>query len=101
MLSHRVLFPLASRLLIFVFATCSYGLAQGVALSLSSASGTPGQPVVLNLSLNPAGDLPESTEWTVNYSTTDFTAATFALGSAGAGKLLSCNNGAGTATCLV
>src|ERR1700733_2294330 len=101
MLCPRVLFPHACRLWLFVLATCSYGLAQGVALSLSSASGAPGQPVVLNLSLNATGDLPESTEWTVNYSTSDFTAATFALGSAGAGKSLSCNNGAGTATCLV
>lgn len=57
--------------------------------------------MVLNLSLDATGDLPESTQWTVNYSTTDFTSATFAMGSADADKSLSCSNGDGTATCLV
>ena len=82
-----------------MYAAC--GFAQGVALSLSSGSGTPGQSVVLNLSLDATGNLPESTQWTLNYSAADFTSATFALGSANSDKQFSCSNGTGTTTCLV
>src|SRR5580658_1672250 len=101
MLCARVLFRHLCRLLLPVLATCTLTWGQGVALSLSSGSGTPGESVVLNLSLNATGASPQSTEWTLNYSTTDFTSASFALGSDDSDKSLSCSNGAGTATCLV
>ena len=87
--------------LLMALITCGYCLAQGVALNLSSGSGTPGSAVVLNLSLDATSDLPESTQWTLNYSTADFTSATIAPGPAAANKSLTCNNSAGTATCLV
>jgi hypothetical protein len=87
--------------LVIVLTSCSHGLAQSVALSLSSGSGSPGASVVLNISLNATGNLPNSTEWTLNYSPTDFTSASFAAGSGAVNKSLSCSNGSGTATCLV
>src|SRR5580698_2484097 len=101
MLRPRVLLPHACRLLMFVLATCSYGLAQGVALSLSSGSATPGTAVVLNISLDATNPLPESTQWTLNYSTTDFTSAAIVPGAGAANKSLTCTNGTGTATCLL
>ena len=88
-------------LLGFVLASCSNTWAQGVALSLSSGSGSPGQPVVLNLSLNASSTLPDSTEWTLNYSPTDFSSVTLAPAAGSTNKTLSCTNGTGTATCLV
>ena len=75
--------------------------AQGVALSLSSGSASPGGSVQLNISLEASGDLPTSAQWTLNYSTTDFTSAMVAAGSGVANKTLSCISGTGTATCLV
>jgi hypothetical protein len=98
---HRVLLHRVLLVLAIVLAGGTYGLAQGVALSLSSGSATPGQPVVLNISLDATGDLPESTEWTLNYSTADFSSATFSPGMGAANKSLTCSNGSGTATCLV
>lgn len=83
-----------------ILATCTYSSAQSVALSLSSGSGTPGQPVPLNIALNSTGDLPDSTQFTLNYSTNDFASASLAP-AAGSGKNLSCTDGPGTATCLV
>jgi hypothetical protein len=101
MLYFRLLSPQVCRLLAAVVATCCYGWAQGVVLSVSPGSGAPGQPVVLNLSLKATGNSPVSTEWTLNYSTTDFISATVALEAADTDKALSCSYGPGTATCLM
>lgn len=101
MLSRLAVLSPVSRLLAIVLVACGHCLAQGVALSLSSGSATPGSSVELNISLNASGDAPDSTEWTLNYSTTDFTSATFTPGTGAANKSISCNNGAGTATCVV
>src|SRR5580658_3773526 len=90
-----------SVVLVIGLGTCGHALAQGVALSLSSGSASPGGSVTLNIALNASGDLPASTEWTLNYSTTDFTAATFQSGPEDTSKSLSCNSGTGTATCVV
>ena len=83
--------------------TSSLAVGQ-VALSLSSGTATPGNPVVLNLSLNaPSGNQPAGLQWTLAYSTTDFSAISVAAGSAAtaAGKTLSCNNVSGSTTCLI
>src|SRR5271156_695593 len=101
MLSKFASLRRAPLLLVIVLGTCGHGFSQGVALGLSSGSGSPGGSVVLNVSLDATGDLPASTEWTLNYSTTDFTGATFASGGSDTGKSLTCNTGAGTATCVV
>jgi len=89
------------RLSFVLLAVCSNSRAQGVALSLSSASATPGQSVVLTLSSSATGTSPDSLQWTLNYSATDFTSASFAPAAGAANKTLTCTNGTGTATCLV
>src|SRR6266568_1619626 len=72
-----------ARFLIIALACGWSALAQGVALSLSSGSGTPGSFVSLNLSLTASTtQLPASTQWTLSYSTTDFLSARVAAGPA-------------------
>ena len=91
-----------SCLFVLGLAAYSHCLAQSAALNLSSASGTPGTAVVLNISSNATGNLPAAIEWTFNYSTTDFSSASVAPGPAAANKSVSCNTSApGTTTCLV
>ncbi len=91
----------AIRLLLLASFGCACVLAQSAALSLSSGSGSPGSTVVLNVSLAATGASPASVEWTFNYSTTDFSSASFAAGPDDSNKSLSCNSGSGTITCLV
>jgi hypothetical protein len=88
------------RLSIIGLAACVLCSAQGVTLGLSSGSGFPGSAVALNLSLtNAGGDPAASVEWTLGYSTVDFSSATVTTGPAAGNKELSCNSSAGTITC--
>lgn len=90
------------RTLIITSALCGAGWGQ-TALSLSSGSGSPGQTVTLNLSSSATGTAPAALQWTVGYSTSDFSSATMAIGSAGSGanKSIACNSGAGSIVCVL
>jgi hypothetical protein len=79
------------------------GLAQGVTLNLSSASGTPGTTVSLNITLFSSGTQPAAVHWTLNYSSVDFISATVSAGAAAtaASKQITCNNSTGSSTCVL
>jgi len=83
-------------------AASSCGFAQGVALSLSSGSGNPGSTVVLNLSVSSTSSQPAALEWTISYSTTDFSSVSVSAGAAAtaASKSISCNSTAGSRKCI-
>jgi hypothetical protein len=88
---------------IFALLVSSTALAQGVALSVSSGSGSPGGTVNLSILLTSTGTAPAALQWTLGYSTVDFTSAAVTIGAAGtaAGKQVSCTNTAGSSMCLV
>jgi hypothetical protein len=82
---------------------CSFCLA-GVNLGLSSGSATPGTTISLDIALTAAlSDPPASVEWTINYSTSDFSSVNVQLGPSGisANKSVSCTNTPGTKTCVL
>ena len=82
-------------------SACAFGQ---ITMSLSGGSGSPGAGVVLNLSMSdPSVTLPASLQWAMTYSTTDFSAISVVASSAAtaAGKTISCNNVAGTSTCVL
>ena len=81
-------------------ATCR---GQDVALSLSSGSASPGATVTLNISLTASTSLPASLEWTLSYSTVDFSSLTIAAGpvATGANKSVTCATSAGISRCIV
>jgi hypothetical protein len=88
---------------IAALALCSSCSAQGVTISLSSGSGSPGSTVVLNLSANSAaGNQPASVGWTMSYSPADFSSVSVSAGAAAtaASKAISCNNTAGSRKCV-
>lgn len=75
-----------------------------VALSMSSGSAAAGSTVTLDLSLADSGsDSPAALQWTLNYSTTDFSSAAISAGPAAtaAQKTLSCNPSSGSMICLL
>lgn len=102
-MQKNVVINLTIRLL-SVQAAVSLGcLAQTVTMGLSSASGSPGSPVTLELTMDGnSSDPAASLEWSVGYSTTDFSSIVVTAGPASisAGKTVSCNTIAGTMTCL-
>ena len=82
---------------------CASALAQSVALSATSASGTAGATATFSLSLaSAAGAQPVSLQWTLAYSTTDVSSiSVVAAGTAAStGKSVACSSGSGTITCL-
>jgi hypothetical protein len=81
----------------------SLAAAQTASLNLSSGSATAGSVATLNLSLASTVSQPAAVQWTVTYSTTDFTGLNVAAGAAAtaAGKSISCNNAPGVSTCVV
>ncbi len=76
---------------------------QNVAIGISSGSSSPGNTVALNISLTGTGPAPAAAQWTLDYSTADFSAVTVAAGAAAtaANKTLACNTTPGAITCLV
>ena len=78
-------------------------LGQDGTLSLSSGSAAPGASVTLNVSLNSSTTPPASLEWTLSYSTVDFSSVTIAAGpvAMGANKSVSCATGDGKSRCIV
>ncbi len=70
-------------------------------MELSSAEISAGNPVQLSLNLQSSGKAPASVQWTIHYSTKDFTSASISAGAAMAGKSLSCEKASGSATCVI
>src|ERR1700682_2393641 len=68
-------------------------LGQSLNLNLTSASGTPGSTVVLNIQLTTSGVSPAALEWTVNAPAPDIQSITPSVGAAasGATKAIQCN----------
>ncbi len=89
-----------ARLSILVALLSSLGIAQTASLSLSSGSGAPGSVVTLSLVLS-GTTTPAALEWTVTYPTADIASLTIVGGpvATAAGKTVTCNSTAGTATC--
>ena len=71
--------------------------AQTAALSLASGTGSPGSVVTLNLSVSATSTQLAGLQWTVNYSTTDIASLTVTSAQSAS---LTCNNTAGTSTCV-
>jgi hypothetical protein len=91
-------------LMIFTLLAISTCAGQPVSLSLDAGAASPGRTVSLGLNLSsPVFDPPVSVEWTLSYSTNDFSVLQISSGPAAtaANKQLSCTYGANTATCLV
>src|SRR5262249_35334856 len=88
--------------LILSFLATSSALAQGVSLSVSSSSASPGGTVTLNIALSSTAH-PVALQWTVGYSTVDFSSATVSVGPAAspAGKQVSCSHTPGSSSCIL
>ncbi|HEY1336033.1 MAG TPA: cohesin domain-containing protein, partial [Bryobacteraceae bacterium] len=83
---------------------CSMAFAQNASLSLAAGSGAPGSTVTLPLSLSAEGTRISGVQWTIAYSTADFSSASVSLGSAAdsAGKTVACNTSTpGQYRCLI
>src|SRR5689334_9698854 len=79
-------------------------VAWSATLSLGAASSAPGGSVSLSLNLASLGSSVVGAEWTLTYSTADFTSINIVAGSSvtAAGKQLFCSNPAtGQYVCLV
>ncbi len=94
----------AIRLLIVGLTTGFLCFSQNVTLGISSGSASPGSSLTLNVSLNnPAANPAASMEWTLHYSTTDFSSIVVTPGASAtaANKSVTCTYTAGSASCLV
>jgi hypothetical protein len=95
---------LMNNLLIYVLASAGgVAWAQTPVLSLSGGSGLPGGNVGVAVNFTPNGAPATGIQWTMNYSTSDFSSVTVvesATASAG-GEVLSCQTGAGQVICLM
>jgi len=89
--------------LFVALSAASFSRAQPVALMLSSGTAVAGSSVTLSLSLASNAELPAAVQWTLAYSTADFTSPTIAAGPSAnaASKQLSCRNTTGSATCIL
>jgi hypothetical protein len=101
--AHASVARVSLRFNVLALLSSCCGFAQDVTLNLTSGSGIPGTTVTLNITLNSSGVLPAVVQWTLNYSTVDFSSATVTAGTAAiaAGKQVSCNNTSGSATCVL
>jgi uncharacterized protein (TIGR03437 family) len=72
-------------------------------LSLSKGSGAPGSGVSVAIGFSPNGTPATGVQWTMNYSSMDFSSVTVSASSiaAAAGEVLSCSTGSGRVTCLL
>jgi hypothetical protein len=73
-------------------------------VSLSGGSGAPGSSVALNISFSSGGTKPTGAQWTLKYSSTDFSSVSVAQTSAVSsvsGEVLACPASVGSATCLI
>lgn len=87
------------RMFLGVFAFTALADAQSASLVLGSAAGTPGSNVTVNLALSAGGSQAAALQWTLQYSSTDITGVSAAIGAAAssAGKSLTCTG----ATCVI
>src|SRR2546430_16221147 len=87
-------------LLTFVYAGSA--LAPTPTLSLAAGSGAPGATVALNIVLS-SNVSPAGLQWTLNYSTIDFSSVTVNIGATAtaAAKQISCSTHAGSITGLL
>ena len=92
-----------SRLLIGVLAVAAGGAwAQTPSLSVSEGSGAPGGSVSVAVNFVSNGAPVTGVQWTMNYSTADFSSVTVAeSATATAGEVLSCSRGPGQVSCLM
>jgi hypothetical protein len=90
--------------LICVLALAAGGAwAQTPSLSLSGGSGIPGSKVAVAINFAANGAAVTALQWTLNYSTTDFSSVAVAASAtaSAAGDVLSCQPGPGQAICLM
>ena len=90
-------------LLICVLAVAGSSAWAQSSLSLSGGSGTPGSKVAVAINFTGNGAAVTAIQWTMNYSTTDFSSVTVAVSATatGAGDVVSCQTGSGQAICLM
>ena len=74
-----------------------------LALGISSGSGGPGSTLALSVNLTAAAISPAAIEWTLGYSSADFSSASITAGpaAAAANKSIACNNTVGLTTCML
>ena len=85
-------------------ASCLFNSARAATLSLSSAPSGPGGSVELTLNLSGGGRTPPaSLEWTLSYSSLEFSSVSVTLGASAsaAGKSILCSNGQGSTSCMI
>jgi hypothetical protein len=89
-------------LVVTVGGACS-AWAQTPSLSLSGGSGAPGANVSVVVSFVSNGAPATGLQWTMNYSTGDFSSVTTAASATAtaSGEVLSCSKGVGQVTCLM
>src|SRR5581483_3652775 len=95
---------LIHRLLIFGFIPAGLTVGWGATLSLGAGSAAPGTTASLPISFSGLGSQVSALEFTISYSTADFTNISLSLGSSGssASKTLGCNSNAnGQYSCLI
>lgn len=90
-------------LLICVLALAGSGAWAQSSLSLTGGSGAPGSKVAVAINFAGNGAAVTAIQWTLNYSTTDFSSVAVAVSAAAttAGDVLSCQTGSGQAACLM
>lgn len=87
-----------------ILAAAVGGLWAQPVVSLSNGSGAPGASVAVNISFSSGGTKPTGAQWTLQYSSTDFSSVSVAQTSAVSsvsGEVLACPAGASSATCLI
>jgi hypothetical protein len=89
---------------ICILAAVVGGVSAQPLVTLSGGSGAPGASVAVNISFSSAGTTPTGAQWTLKYSSTDFSSVSVAQTSAVSsvsGEVLACPAGASSATCLI
>ena len=90
--------------LICILVFAAEGALAQPSISLSSGSGAPGTSVSVNISFNANGTQPTGAQWTLNYSSIDFSSVSVAQTStvsSVSGETFLCPAGAGSATCII
>src|SRR5579863_6756573 len=90
-------------MILAVFAVVAIANAQTASLTLGSGAGAPGSNVTLNLTLAAGGTQPAALQWTLQYSPSDISGVTAAIGAAAnsAGKAVTCTTASGSALCVI
>lgn len=89
---------------ICILAAVVGGASAQPVVSLSGGSGAPGASVAVNISFSAGGTKPTGAQWTLTYSSADFSSVSVAQTSAVSsvsGEVLACPGGAGSASCLI